>query len=173
MHEWEKQEKLLEKIESQEIDDCLSYNIFAYEKHEWDNIPSIVPRYMIYLSKYMAGICETCKEVTDRETTWDLRKDMENRDGVVHDLFKSSRNTDLAEKKALTDSVTTLDTKTDGFRSDYDNFAEEATKLDEFTCTETFAGCMDIVLATKGKSEVPLDNTLRPEHVGVHQDNRH
>jgi len=56
MHEWEKQEKLLEKIETQEIDDCLQYNVFAYEKHEWDNIPSIVPRYVIYLSKYMAGI---------------------------------------------------------------------------------------------------------------------
>ena len=81
MHEWEKQEKLLEKIEEIEIEDCLQYNVFAYEKHEWDNIPSIVPRYIIYLSKYMAGISQICKEVTDRETTYDLRMDLENKDG--------------------------------------------------------------------------------------------
>lgn len=30
MHEWEKQEVLLEKIEALDIDDCLIYNHFAY-----------------------------------------------------------------------------------------------------------------------------------------------
>lgn len=30
MHEWEKQEVLLEKIESLDIEDCLIYNHFAY-----------------------------------------------------------------------------------------------------------------------------------------------
>lgn len=61
-HEWEKQEKLLEKIERQKLENCLVFNTFAYEKHEWDNIPGIVPRYIIYLSKYMSGICEVCND---------------------------------------------------------------------------------------------------------------
>ena len=67
MHEWEKQEMLLEKVESYEISDVLTYNTFIYEKHEWDNIPGIVPRYVIYLAKYMHGICGICKEFAMRE----------------------------------------------------------------------------------------------------------
>jgi hypothetical protein len=34
----------------------MQYNKFAYEKHEWDNIPTIVPRYVIYLAKYVEGM---------------------------------------------------------------------------------------------------------------------
>ena len=78
MHEWDKQEMLLEKIESFQIEDCLTYNTFVYDKHEWDNIPSIVPRYVIYLSKYMMGVCGTLKEVYKRETVMDLRAFMES-----------------------------------------------------------------------------------------------
>ena len=76
IHEWEKQEKLLEKVEQYQIEDCMQYNKFAYEKHEWDNIPTIVPRYVIYLAKYIEGISEFCFEVRARETTLDLRNDL-------------------------------------------------------------------------------------------------
>ena len=54
----------------------MQYNKFAYEKHEWDNIPTIVPRYVIYLAKYIEGISEFCFEVRARETTLDLRNDL-------------------------------------------------------------------------------------------------
>lgn len=79
MHEWEKQEKLLDIIESTEVENCLQYSKFNYEKHEWDNIPVIVPKYVIYLSKYMNGVCNILDEVYSRETTKDLRYDMENK----------------------------------------------------------------------------------------------
>ena len=77
MHEWERQEVLLDKIENIEVDDVLVYNSFPYEKHEWDNIPGIVPRYIIYLSKYMNGICAISNEFNSRETTLALRTDMQ------------------------------------------------------------------------------------------------
>lgn len=76
VHEWEKQEKLLQKVEEYQIEDCMQYNKFAYEKHEWDNIPTIVPRYVIYLSKYIDGISKFCFEVREREPTQDLRADL-------------------------------------------------------------------------------------------------
>ena len=69
--------------------------MFAYEKHEWDNIPSIVPRYVIYLSKYMSGICSITKEIMDRETTYDLRMDMEMKDDNTNKAIKDHRATDL------------------------------------------------------------------------------
>ena len=76
VHEWEKQEKLLQKVEEYQIEDPMTYNKFAYEKHEWDNIPTIVPRYVIYLSKYIDGISKFCFEVRGRETTPELREDL-------------------------------------------------------------------------------------------------
>ena len=85
MHEWEKQEKLLEKIESQTLQNCLVYNRFAYDKHEWDNIPSIVPRYTIYLAKYMSGLCEVANDLYSREHVKDLRADIENQLKAAHD----------------------------------------------------------------------------------------
>ena len=77
-HEWERQEVLLDKIESFKIENCLTFNKFAYEKHEWDNIPAIVPRYVIYLAKYMEGICQISDEFNNRETTMSLRSFNEN-----------------------------------------------------------------------------------------------
>lgn len=77
MHEWERQEVLLDKIEEQKVDDVLIYNKFNYEKHEWDNIPGIVPRYIIYLSKYMDGICQVSNEFDSRESTYSVRADVE------------------------------------------------------------------------------------------------
>ena len=76
MHEWEKQEVLLDKIEAQQVHDPLVFKDFTYEKHEWDNIPGIVPRYVIYLAKYMNGLCKISSEFDSRETTFDLRNDM-------------------------------------------------------------------------------------------------
>jgi len=60
MHEWESQERLLTDIEHQEVPDALRFNEFVYSKHEWDNIPVIVPRYLIYLSKYIRGLAGFC-----------------------------------------------------------------------------------------------------------------
>jgi len=56
MHEWESQEKLLENWEMQEVKDPLNYNEFLYERHEFENIPAVVPRFSIYLAKYVKGL---------------------------------------------------------------------------------------------------------------------
>ena len=76
MHEWERQDKLLEKVENLQIANCLEYNVFKYEKQEWDNIPGIVPRYVIYLSKYIEGLSSICNDFNSRETTLSLRDDL-------------------------------------------------------------------------------------------------
>ena len=95
MHEWEKQEVLLEKIESLDIEDCLIYNHFAYQKHEWDNIPGIVPRYVIYLSKYISGLSSTCKEFSERESAYDLRQDLVERNDVTNKKMDDGRALDI------------------------------------------------------------------------------
>ena len=89
MHEWERQDKLLDKIEKIEIEDCLQYKQFTYEKQEWDNIPGIVPRYIIYLSKYMQGITAICHDFHSRETTQDLRVEIWNELAVTNSTFNN------------------------------------------------------------------------------------
>ena len=39
MHEWKSQEKLVEECEQNLIKNPLIYELFNYEKAEWDNVP--------------------------------------------------------------------------------------------------------------------------------------
>ena len=118
MHEWEKQEKLLEKIEAYKIDNCLVYNKFAYEKHEWDNIPGIVPRYVIYLSKYMMGLVDFCHEMNTREHIDHLRGDMTDKLQKTTEHINDNRETDEGEKKIINETIMDLDRLTKTFKKD-------------------------------------------------------
>jgi len=84
MHEWESQEKILSALELQDVENFLVYKDFQYERHEWDNIPIIVPRFIIYLSKYMKGISGFCKTQSELEPTADIRYDLDIRYKVRH-----------------------------------------------------------------------------------------
>jgi len=92
---------------------------------------------------------------------------MEYKDGATNQAIKDHRTTDLSEKEGINNDIKTLDKKCDDFRANYDNFTHEATKLDEPAASETFSGCMDIVLATKGAKEIPEGNLVKPEHIGI------
>lgn len=76
MHEWESQEKLLDDYLHQEVKNCLEYVDFQFSKHEWDNIPGILPRFLFYISKYVSGLSSFCKEVSTHETTESIREDL-------------------------------------------------------------------------------------------------
>ena len=79
MHEWDSQEKLLANLEEQEVKNVLEYVDFRYQRHEWDNIPTIVPRYTIYLSKYVKGLTAFCKIVSEAESTESIRNDLDSK----------------------------------------------------------------------------------------------
>ena len=70
----------------------------------------------------MAGISAICKEVMDRETTYDLRMDMELKDETSNKALKEHRATDLEEKDVINQNVSKLDQKCDNFRSIYNEF---------------------------------------------------
>jgi hypothetical protein len=61
------------------VENFLLYKDFQYQRHEWDNIPVIVPRFIIYLSKYIKGLSGFCKEQEGLESTEALRGDFESR----------------------------------------------------------------------------------------------
>lgn len=53
MHNSDSQEELVDTFLSYKVDDPLIYKEFDYDKTEWDNIPSIIPRFVTFMSKHL------------------------------------------------------------------------------------------------------------------------
>lgn len=51
---WQSQDEFVAKLEADMADvDPIRYKQIKYHKHEWDNIPPVVPKFIINLSKYV------------------------------------------------------------------------------------------------------------------------
>ena len=62
------------KLEGQKIENPLIYTKIKYPSHEWDNIPPVIPRFIIQLEKYMDGLTTAVKTQTELETVASLRQ---------------------------------------------------------------------------------------------------
>jgi predicted transcriptional regulator len=58
------------------VEDPLVYRDATYEKREWDNIPMVIPRFCIHLSKHLEALVSHCKTRSEEETTADLRSSL-------------------------------------------------------------------------------------------------
>jgi len=47
---------MIEKFHESGTPNAYHYESFKYDNYEWDNIAPVVPRFMIYLEKYMKAI---------------------------------------------------------------------------------------------------------------------
>ena len=65
------------KFDKAEIENCLIYNNFAYGDREWYNVGDVIPRFLIYLEKYVSGLSYKCNEFNEREHIDLLRSEME------------------------------------------------------------------------------------------------
>ena len=61
------------KLEGQRIENPLVYSKIQYPSHEWDNIPPVIPRFIINLEKYMEGVTTMLMDQSKLETTANLR----------------------------------------------------------------------------------------------------
>ena len=66
------------QLEGQRIENPLIYSKIQYPSHEWDNIPPVIPKFIIQLEKYMEGITSMLKTQSELETVAELRKWSEN-----------------------------------------------------------------------------------------------
>jgi hypothetical protein len=53
--------------------DPIRYKQIKYHKHEWDNIPPVVPKFIINLSKYVAGLSALALKAHESENVEQLR----------------------------------------------------------------------------------------------------
>ena len=49
------------KLEGKRIENPLIYNKIPYPSHEWDDIPPVIPKFIIQLEKYMDGVTAKLK----------------------------------------------------------------------------------------------------------------
>ena len=85
------QEKLLREYLDYTPEDPLDYSEFEYDKSEWDNIPMIIPRFTVFISKNLESLSQKCKEKFNEETTESLRFDIE---GQILDLMSKFEETE-------------------------------------------------------------------------------
>lgn len=57
------------------------------------------------MAKYMQGICATCKEFDDRETTLSLRSYMQEQLDTTNKAIIDGRETDLSEKDQIKQTI--------------------------------------------------------------------
>jgi hypothetical protein len=70
LHQWQSQDEFLEVLEEKyvELADPLNYKQVRYHKHEWDNIPPIVPKFCINLSRHVDGLSKLANRQSLTET---------------------------------------------------------------------------------------------------------
>lgn len=113
----------------------------------------------------------TCKEFSERESAYDLRQDLVERNDVTNKKIDDGRANDVEEKNVMRKTVKDLTEKTDKFRGTYDTFTHEATKYSEKECSKSFETCMDVVLKSRGKKEI--EGEVAKEQMEVAEADRH
>ena len=76
--EWMRNDELMLQLEGQRIENPLIYQKIPYPSHEWDNIPPVIPKFIIQLEKYVDGITQKLSAVETLETVASLRSYTEN-----------------------------------------------------------------------------------------------
>ena len=80
----ESQEKLIKEYLKYKVDDPLKYEEFKYPLNEWDNIPPILPRFILTMNRHLIAIVHAWSEKFKEETTIDLRKDIQSKLNDIH-----------------------------------------------------------------------------------------
>jgi len=78
-------------LEVEPLKDALTFEKVNYMTHDWDNIPPVVPRFVIHLSKYIEGITDHVKHLKALETVESLRIDTTGKFEVRQPSFIPNR----------------------------------------------------------------------------------
>jgi len=59
--------KLIDLLKSQQvIGDPLNYIPFEFEDGEWDNVATVVPKFSVYLEKYLHNLSTSCRNSNEK-----------------------------------------------------------------------------------------------------------
>lgn len=90
------------------VKDPLSYQEFQYDKTEWDNIPTILPRFILFLSKHLEALTNKCQERFSQISTPDLQQQMTQKIETLEAKIKSMEDFSSNEREKLLQRIETL-----------------------------------------------------------------
>lgn len=96
------------------------YNDFKYEQSEWDNIATVIPRFLIYLEKYISGISSKCYEFNEREHVNHLRQDFQAQMIASSNSFSLFKLQDSNEKEVIDSAAKILSRKHANLKADFE-----------------------------------------------------
>lgn len=126
MHQWQSQDLFVKELEQEyeEKIDPLNYVQVKYKRHEWDNIPPVVPKFCLNLSHYMDGLSKIANYESKLETVASLRdfseKNIQRIDSTVSTLDQSR----TAKELSLTEHVQAVDDFSVQLRKDYQKWQD-------------------------------------------------
>ena len=112
------------RLEGKRINNPLVYEKIKYPSHEWDNIPPVIPRFIIQLEKYMSGLTAAVKTQSELETVASLRAftegEVQSIDGRLKDAGKERVNL----KAHLTGEINTVDKFANGNLAEFNKYRD-------------------------------------------------
>lgn len=87
--------KWLDEISKYKFTDATQLPNFEYENKEFDNIPQIIPRFLFHLNSQIRCISQHLNELSLKETTEMLRKDLTQRHDGFYKEFMDFKETDF------------------------------------------------------------------------------
>lgn len=90
------------------VKDPLTYQEFQYDKTEWDNIPTILPRFILFLSKHLEALTNKCQERFSQISTPDLQQQMTQKIETLEAKIKSMEDFSSNEREKILQRIETL-----------------------------------------------------------------
>ena len=112
----------------------LSYHKVRFDQKEWDNVAPIVPRFLMYLEKYVEGLSEKCSDFDEREHIDHLRVEMLKKMYDTNEKIGENRDSDLIEKAAINDEKIEINKRIKRFKKEFELFKSKASALDQNDC---------------------------------------
>jgi hypothetical protein len=80
MHKWESQEKLLAKFEAdqQVSSNNFDFKDFHYERDDFDNVPTVVPKFLLWLQHQVKPLYAWIKAELEMQTTASLKDEVQD-----------------------------------------------------------------------------------------------
>lgn len=124
----ESQEDTIEEFLNYQVADPLSYSEFSYDKSEWDNIPTIIPRFTLFLSKHLQALTGKCHERFTQISTPELEAKIEGKLKDLEEKFELKAEKNQAQCDEISTKLGELLQKTQDLETDLEKQREREAK---------------------------------------------
>jgi hypothetical protein len=125
----ENQERLVKEYLKYIVDDPLNYEEFKYPLNEWDNIPPIIPRFILTMNQHLKSIVHACREKFKEEKTQDLRLDLEKQNEILHQKIDRILEDQQEVNRRIQNTVATIDRNNKNLDDRYELFQKKYKEL--------------------------------------------